>query len=318
MIAKLLGQFVVASLVMQMLPSDLSFFEYQVGEGGSDYILSSQLYLPTASERELPAYPVKKVMDSYGIVTTAESALVVDRDSGMMLLGKRPDELRSIGSVTKLMTAMVFLDQNPDLEKFVTLDPALDLVEGGRIYLAFYDPLQLEDVFAASIVGSDNTATESLMRFSGLSDEEFIEAMNQKAAELGMNATTFVDPTGINSYNMSTARDLVKLLAASESYPELQKYMITSHLTLYHESGRRIDIDNTNGVLKTFLNDGEYKILAGKTGYLPQAGYVLTTAIERAGHEVYVVVMGSESIEAREKEVQGLAAWVFKVFDWPS
>ncbi|MBU1126115.1 serine hydrolase [Patescibacteria group bacterium] len=318
MITKLLGQFVVATLVMQMLPSDVSFFEWQTGVGSENYILASEMIFPTAKERPETLYPVKKVIDSYGIVTTAESALVIDRDSGMMLLGKRPDDLRSIGSVTKLMTAIVFLDQNPDLTEMVELDPVLDLIEGGRIYLAFYDPIMLEDVFGASIVGSDNTATESLMRFSGLSSEEFVEKMNQKAAELGMASTSFIDPTGINSYNMSTARDLVKLLEASEAYPVLQKYMTTQRLAVHHESGRVIEIENTNGVLETFLNDGEYQVTAGKTGYLPQAGYVLATAVKRAENEIYVVVLGSESIAAREDEVKGLAAWVFKVFQWPS
>lgn len=317
MMSKLFGQFIVASLVAHMMPVDASVLEYRAGAVDERPAVSIDTAFPEAEERVVPAYPVKVDMNSYGIVTTAESAIVIDKASGMMLLGKRPDDVRSIGSVTKLMAAMVFLDQDPDLDQWVELDPALDLIEGGRVYLAFYDPIQLRDVLGASLVGSDNTATESLMRFSGLSSEEFIRLMNVKADELGMTSTTFVDPTGINSYNMSTARDLVKLLEVSETYPEIQEFTTTWRLQVEHASGRVIDIENTNTLLDTYLNQGEYQVTGGKTGYLPQAGYVLASSVKKGENEVVVVVLGSDSKDDRVNEVKGLAAWSYKVFQWP-
>ncbi|MDP2631906.1 MAG: serine hydrolase [Candidatus Uhrbacteria bacterium] len=324
MILKLVGQLVIATVFTQLIPADASYFEWQAGVAGEpiDFFETETLSaygvsLPVAGDRHPEDYPIKVDSDSYGIVTTAQSALVVDAESGMILLGKHPYQVRSIGSVTKLMSALVFLEADPDMNQIVTLDPTLDLIEGGRVYLAFYDGIELEDVLAASLVGSDNTATEALMRFSGLTREEFIARMNSKAEELGMKNSTFTDPTGIDSTNMSTAWDLVKLLRAAEDVATIQKFMTTSVITVQHLSGRSVTIENTNLLLESFLNTGEFDIAGGKTGYLPQAGYVLVSSIEKGSDKIYVIVMGSESKDTRVQEAKGLASWAFKVYKWP-
>lgn len=318
MILKIVGQLVLATLMTQMLPADASNFEFIAGVS-SDPTTLQLSHFPEAEDREIAVrnYPIKANVNSYGVVTSARSVIVEDAKSGMVMLGKHPDDVRSIGSVTKLMTALIFLDQNPDLSEFVELDPALDLIIGGRIYLAFYDGISLEDVLGASLVGSDNTATESLMRFSGLDNETFVLKMNEKARELGMSSTKFVDPTGINAENTSTARDLVKLLRAANKNQIVKDFMVTKKLVVNHLSGRAIAIENTNKVLDTFLNEGEFEVTGGKTGFLPQAGYVLATSVERGLNEVYVVVLGSDSKDSRVLESKGLAAWAFKTFTWP-
>lgn len=314
MIVRVLAQIVFAGSLLQFFPADLSSWQQPLATT-SDYSLSSlAATLPVTANRD--NHPVKTDTDSYGIVTSAKSAMVVDAQSGMVLLAKNPDQVRSIGSVTKLMTAVVFLETNPDLTKLVTLDADSDLVTGGRIYLAFNDQLSLEEVFAAAIVGSDNTAANSLARFSGLSPEEFVVRMNAKAQELGMKDSVFADPTGIDTYNLSTARDLVKLLASAAKFDLIQKYSTMSKLSVTQESGREVLIDNTDGLLDGFLNQAPYNIVAGKTGYLPQAGYLLTTVVEKSGHQIYVLVLGSDSKETRELEVKGLANWAFSTFKW--
>ncbi len=321
---KFISQFVLAALMTQLSPVDAAQFEWFAEEGAEadttfsqEEILRYATGLPESGLRMSVEYPVKVDEESFGIVTSARSHLVQDAQSGMTLVAKHPYEIRSIGSVTKLMTAMVFLDQNPDLASGVLLDPALDLVTGGRVYLAFYDELSLEDVLAASLVGSDNTATYSLMRFSGLEEEEFIDAMNRKAADLGMDASIFMDPTGIDAGNMSTATDIVKLLRASEGYDLIAHYTTQPLISVVQDSGRVITIENTNTLLEGILTEGENHILVGKTGFLPQAGYVLAAAVEHEGEKVYVVVMGSESKDSRADELKGLALWAFKTFTWP-
>ncbi len=314
MIAKVLAQIVFAGSMLQFFPADLSAWQRPLASASNYSLTSLAATLPTAPTRE--NYPVKVDADSYGIVTSAKSAMVVDAASGMVLLAKNPDQVRSIGSVTKLMTAVVFLETNPDLAQLVTLE-ADDLVTGGRIYLAFNDPLSLEEIFAAAMVGSDNSAANSLARFSGLTTDEFVARMNAKAQELGMSDSTFADPTGINTYNMSTARDLVKLLAEASKFEPIKKYSTMSKLSVTHESGREVLIDNTDGLLGGFLDQDPYDILAGKTGYLPQAGYLLTTALAKNGNEIYVLVLGADSKDGRELEVKGLANWAFQTFKWP-
>ena len=321
MILKVIGQILVAASLVQIFPTDASVFEYRVDEGELEQTVMSGMELEVAyaalPESDSRDYPVKIDLDSYGIVTTAWSALVVDDESGAVLFQKHPDALRSIGSVTKLMAALVFLEQNPDLSQTVTLDPDLDYVGGGRLYLGYFNGLLLQDVLAASLVGSDNTATQALVRFSGLANEEFVARMNEKAGELGMEQTEFYDVTGLDAYNMSTARELVTLLKIAEQNEIIAYYTQQPSITITQSSGRSVLIENTNTLLTTFMNEHPYSVAGGKTGYLPQAGYVLATTIENDGNKVHVIVMGAESKDARVSEAKGLAYWAFKTYQWP-
>ena len=319
---KILGQFLLAAAMTGFMPVDAAQLEWQAGvENGLEFgrlpVSQTQQLFDVEEPEEKGKYPKKVDVDSYGIVTSAQSAIVMDVESGMILLAERPDQVRSIGSVTKLMSALVFLETQPNLSSSVELDANLDIVYGGRIYLKFGADMLLEDVLAASLVGSDNSATQSLVRFSGMTEEEFIAEMNRKAEELGMTSTVFKDPTGIDPGNMSTARELITLLSAAERTPEIKKYMTSSEVTITQEGGIVVPIENTNKILGTYLNEGEYAVEAGKTGYLPQAGYVLATTISENDHAVHVIVLGTDSPDARIQEVKGLATWAFKTFSWP-
>lgn len=321
MLLKILGQLLVATTLVQIMPVDASVFEYKTGDGTYEQTAMSavemQAKLAVLPESDTRDYPVKINTDSFGIVTSAWSAMVIDDKSGAILFEKHPDALRSIGSVTKLMTALVFLEQNPNLDEIVTIDPELDYVGGGRIYLGYFNGVSLRDVLGASLVGSDNTATQALVRFSGLSQEDFIVRMNQKADELGMVQTEFYDVAGLNSSSMSTARELVRLLQEAEANETISYFMQRATYTITQASGRSVTIENTNGVLQTFMNESPYDVVGGKTGYLPQAGYVLITSIEHEGNTVHVVIMGAESKEARVMEAKGLAYWAFQTYQWP-
>ncbi|MFA6522463.1 MAG: serine hydrolase [Patescibacteria group bacterium] len=324
MILKALGSFIMAAGLWQLLPTDLSALEYRAGVGGEEaskisYVEfeNEQASLPRAGMRSMVNYPVKTDPGSFGVVTTARSVLIEDADSGMIMVAKHPYAIRSIGSVTKLMTALVFLETNPDLNASVTLTDA-DLIEGGRIYLRFEDPIVLHDLLQAGLIGSDNSAMESLVRLSGLSNEAFVIRMNSKAKELGMSNSVFVDPSGIDAGNTSTAYDLVALLRAAEQEPEIVEAMQTAKITVRQASGYSVDIENTNELLTSFVNEDPFSVRAGKTGYLPQAGYVLATAVAKNDHKIYVVVMGSDSKDTRVLESKGLISWAFKTFSWPT
>lgn len=314
---KAFGQLLIAGFFMQIFPVDAAYYEAVIND---TTVIAG---LPMAEQRivepvETVMYPKKIDPYSLGIVTTAESGLVLDDASDMMLYAEHPDQVRSIGSVTKLMTALVFLDQNPNLDAWVQLDASQDYIVGGRLYLLFDDPILLRDLFAVSLIGSDNAATHALMRLSGLTEEEFVDRMNQKAQEIGMTNSYFVDPTGIRAGNLSTARDLVQLLRASEEQELIRTLTTTSKKTVYHQNGTAVTVHNTNPLLDGYLNDEQYQIVAGKTGYLPQAGYVLAYTVKEGDHAIHVVVMGADSKTDREVEATGLAEWAFKTFEWPN
>lgn len=317
MIGKVLAQFLLSSLLLHALPTtSLSAFPTVDMDAWDRFAppLSAASVLPTSPDSV--SYPVKNDPSSYGVVLSAPSAIIVDAGSGMMLFGKDPDVVRPIGSITKLMTAIVFLETNPDLSQLVTLDATQDFVGGGRVYLAFQDPLSLRSVLGASLVGSDNTATQSLARFSGLTTEAFVQRMNEKAAALGMDRSSFSDPTGVDNDNMATARDVVRLLREAQTHPEIRDFTTRPSFTITQQSGTSVTIDNTDGLLTSSLNTTPYRIVAGKTGFLPQAGYGLSTMVEKDGHALFVLVLGASSKQAREIEVKSLAMWAYQVYTW--
>lgn len=320
MIREIIAKFILATLTSTLFPSDGSALEALATNKPIDTpIIGEQGKLFNYYEQQINSQaPVKTDDNSLGVITSAKSTIVVDDATGIVLFGERPYDVRSIGSVTKLMAAMVFLDTYPDLDKIVTLNSKTDLVVGGREYLAFGDGVALRDVLGASLVGSDNSTTQSLVRFAGMTNDDFIKKMNNKAQTLGLSKTYFTDPTGIQATNVSTAHEVVGLLRAARTYPDMVHFMQQPKISITQASGHVATIDTTNDALVVYsAPDSPYRIMAGKTGFLPEAGYVLASMVENNNHALDVVVMGAESKEARSKELRGLAEWTFGVFKWP-
>ncbi len=321
MISRVIAQMLLALTTLQIVPVDAANFEWNIGIPTTPAALSAPLFslmsaptLPQAGNRVLP--PKKTDLSSYGVVTDAKSAMVIDPASGAVLFAKNADDVRAIGSITKLMTALVFLDTRPDLSQWVTIVQE-DYVGGGRVYVHDNDGIRLEDVLGASIVGSDNTATQSLSRLSGMTSEEFIVAMNTKARSLGMTSSAFTEVTGLDSGNVSTARDLQILLAEAKKSEILSEFMTTKRLPIAHASGIAVVVESTDALFDSLLNAGDYRITGGKTGYIPEAGYCFITTISHDGDEVFVAVLGASSKEDRFADAKALAIWAFSTFTWP-
>lgn len=319
MLNELFASLILNRLSSALLPTDGAVLEsaavgqeYKSTTFGSDGGVFNA-YLQAVKEKA----PVKIDRESLGVVTTAKSTIVVDADTGVLLYGEKPYDVRAIGSVTKLMSAMVFLDTAPDLTKMVTLDPKTDAVGGGRQYVAFYEPVMLRDVLGATLVGSDNSAAQSLVRFSGMTEEQFVVKMNEKARELGLSKTYFTDPTGIEATNVSSALDLSRLLATAATYKDIVP-LSQSAVYAFSQSGNTVTVESTNEVLKSYQGASAFRVVTGKTGYLPESGYVLISTVESRGHRVHVVVMGADTKENRATELRALAEWTFRVYKWPN
>ncbi len=261
--------------------------------------------------------PVKADMTSAGVVTSAVSAIVVDRVSGAVLFEKNSETSRSIGSITKLMTAYVFLETKPDLSSPAFLI-AEDVRLGGAQHMRIDDPLTVRDLFLASLVGSDNTATAALVRLSGMPMGDFVARMNELAAEFGLWGTMFVDPAGLSVENRSIAPDVARLLDRVLENEEIRSATELQEVSIISGSGRTYRVESTNELLLGFLNKPPYKIVGGKTGFLPEAGYCFGAVVSREGAgEILVVVLGSESKYGRFQDAKALAAWAFKAYRWP-
>lgn len=238
-----------------------------------------------------------------GGVVWARNAVVLDPATNEILFEKDASTSVPIASLSKLMTTMVFLEQNPDLarEVEVTRD---ELTGGGHTQLRNHEMVTLGDLLHMSLMCSDNVATRVLARESGLSREDFLAAMNRKAVALGLARTRFVEPTGLDERNVSTATDCAKLLRAAASNPTIQEIMTTksyefrSHLRNYD---RAHTIANTDRLLH-----GDMDVRAGKTGFIVEAGYCFATWIHTQSRDLIAVVLGAPTAATRFADVQRL------------
>jgi D-alanyl-D-alanine endopeptidase (penicillin-binding protein 7) len=216
------------------------------------------------------------------------------------------------------MTAMVFLEGNPDLSARTMLEDA-DWREGGVQHLPIKDSVLVRDLLRASLIASDNTATAAIARLSGKDFQAFVVRMNQKAFDLGMHQATFADETGLSPDNRATVADVAILLHAAMAVPIIREITNQPVAEIRMGSGRYFRMETTDELLESYLNQSPYRIVGGKTGYLPTAGYCLGTVVSDAqGHELIVVALGSETKADRFDDVKDLAAWAFKVFTWES
>lgn len=265
-----------------------------------------------------PAGPQRIAGDSIGIQTTAKTVLVVDDASGIKLYAKNSaDIVAPIASITKLMTALVFLDHNPGWDTLVTISKD-DQRVGGIINLINGDIVSTRDLFNIMLVASSNEAAIALARSTGRQD--FVAAMNRKAAGLGLKQSQFVDPAGLSAGNMASAGDLVKLANAAFDQAEITSALtIPSYQFTVRNTKRRGQVASTDQLLGSFLNSGPYRILGAKTGHLNEAGYCLLLRVQPAGGpSITLVLLGADSQPDRWQEAKGLVDFVFTNYRWPN
>ncbi len=229
-------------------------------------------------------------------VVYSRNAIVLDPLSGEVLYAKDPSQSVSIASITKLMTAIVFLAQKPELNRVV--DVTFAEIDGGySTQLRHHERLSLGDLLHMSLMCSDNVATRVLVRESGLTLDDFISQMNRMAMILEMSGTHFTEITGLDVCNVSTASDIARLLLATSRVQLITD--ITSTLTYEFRSNTRYHhINNTDRLLYS-----QYQILAGKTGFNRSAKYCFATWLRTKGHDLIAVVLGAPTNATRFADI---------------
>jgi D-alanyl-D-alanine carboxypeptidase (penicillin-binding protein 5/6) len=238
---------------------------------------------------------------------TAQSALVIDYDSGSVLYQKNAQATHLPASTTKIMTALIALDSY-DLNQVLTV-PELDY-EGQDIKLQLGEQLTLENLLYALLVASANDAAETLAANYPGGRAAFIAAMNQKAQDLSLSNTHFVNPTGFDeSGQYTTPFELIKLAKELLSHPLLAQIVATQKTEVYNLDRTIVHpVTNVNQLL------GQVAGLKGvKTGWTSNAGECLTTYVERDGERIMTAVLGSED---RFGETKALINWVYNNFVW--
>ena len=167
-----------------------------------------------------------------------------------------------------------------------------------------------------SLVASDNGATMALAHSTGLSEAEFVKAMNEKANKLGLFNTSFSEPTGLSDKNVSTARDVARLAKEALSHEEIKNSTTKKEYNFVTKEGREKKISSTDYL----LYDGpstDVNLLGGKTGYTESAGYCFVGKFsDKRQDEVISVVLNSNSKNNRFDETKSLVDWIFTNFNW--
>lgn len=236
----------------------------------------------------------------------AAAAILFDPGTGQVLWEENAQDKRSIASITKVMTALVFLEDNPDLSQQITVQRG-DVFAASTTYLRANERIALDDVLHLTLIASDNAAARVLARVSHGGTAAFVERMNEKALELGLESTTFADPSGLNPDNISSAYDLSRLISFATADERLAPIMRMVEYRV-STSRRSFNIHSTNRLLL----GGDVDVLGGKTGFISKAGYCLATLLRlpQSNHQVAVVVLGAESNQNRFWETRHLFNWL--------
>ena len=235
----------------------------------------------------------------------AAAAIVFNPETGKVLWEENAQDQRSIASITKVMTALVFLEDDPDLSQEITIERS-DVYAASTTYLRANERVTLDNLLHLTLIASDNAAARALARVSHGGSASFVERMNEKAIELGLESTAFADPSGLNPANVSSAYDLSRLISFAAGNDRMAPIMRTAQYTV-KTSRRSVHINNTNRLVL----GGEVDVMGGKTGFITKAGYCLATLLRLPqGNQVAVVVLGANSNTGRFWETRHLANWL--------
>jgi len=248
---------------------------------------------------------------------TALSAIVINfspnKEKGDILFGKNTKQILPIASLSKIMTAIITLE-NFDLEEIIKVSKNSVLISGDKGGLITGEELKVKDLLYIMLMESSNDAAMALASDNPrLSYDEFLNLMNSKAKELGLKNTYFLDPIGLNSKNKSTVLEIADLTNHALSFPLLWEILKTPETTIYSIDNKFIhNLINTNELL------GKFSFLkGGKTGYTEEANGCMLTVSTIPGswgdNYLITVVLGSEE---REGDTEKLINWTKEAYIW--
>ena len=254
--------------------------------------------------------PMRKVsyneVDPDRLALYSASALVIDQVSGQSLLDKNSHEVVPIASISKLMTAMVVLDAKLDLHEVIAIgEEDVDGLKGTRSRLPVGTTMTRETAMLLALMSSENRAAHTLGRHYPGGMPAFVTAMNRKAQSLGMNSSRFEEPTGLSSNNVSTARDLARMVAAAARYPEIRTFSTTAEAKL-ELNGRISQFGNTNALVRS----DTWEIGLSKTGYISEAGRCLVMQARVADKPVVIVLLDSVGKMTRVGDANRIKRWM--------
>lgn len=257
-------------------------------------------------KRRAGIVPSSALGEAGELMLQSAAALVLDQSSGAVLFEKNANAQVPIASITKLMTAMVALDAKLGLQEMLTVgEEDVDTLKGTRSRLRVGTQLNREEMLRLALMSSENRAASALSRHYPGGREAFVAAMNRKAEELGLLDTHFEDPTGLTAANVSSARDLTKLVAAAHAYPLIREFSTTPDYQVTI-AGRPQAFHNTNSLVRS----DSWDIGLSKTGYISEAGKCLVMQAWFNNKPMIIVLLDSWGKLTRIGDANRIKRWI--------
>lgn len=276
---------------------------FGIGMVVSKIIQDSHITIPLSGGSSIELGLPESVKENQNEGVHIGSTLLFNTDTNTIMFQQNAFERRPLASITKLMTAMVALDYGIDWEAEATILPE-EYGVGGELLLHPGETVTMRDLFYASLLGSANNATTAYVRELGISQEEFIQEMNRKAISLNLEQTEFLDVTGLNPKNVSTAYEIATFAHhAFTNYPDISRATSAPEYSFAVKgTDREHTIRNTNKL----VTNGKIQVTGSKTGFLYEAGYCLVVQGAGAYKDRIAVVMNDVSEDAQFAEISRL------------
>ena len=236
----------------------------------------------------------------------SRSALVIEDETGKVLLEKNANAIVPIASLTKLMTAMVVLDAKQDMDAMINIHKEdVDVVKHSTSRVPVGARIKRSDVLQLALMSSDNRAAAALGRTYVGGNTAFVAAVKAKIAALGMTQTVIEEPTGLSPKNKSTASDMVRMARAAARYPEISR-ITTDARDIVSINGRGVEYHNTNRL----VGAKGWDIGLSKTGYTEEAGRCLIMRIKSAGKNATLVLLNARASSVRIIDARNIRRFI--------
>lgn len=247
-----------------------------------------------------------KHLESRPELLRSNVAYVVDQSNAKVLYAKNEDTSLPIASITKLMTALIVLEAKQDMDEMLEVTKEdVDTIKFTSSRLPVGSMLTRENMLHIALMSSENRAASALGRNYPGGLPAFVKTMNAKAKELGMTDTRYVEPTGLSRHNVSSARDLIKLVMAAHNYSLIRTYSTNTDYKV-DIGGPSLQYRNTNRL----ISNPEWEIGLQKTGYIAEAGRCLVMQALIQGRSIIMVFLGAPGRLSRTTDARSMRRWL--------
>lgn len=286
--------------------------------GSAKLISGAKTILPQLEDGDLNKLPQKNQNYQEPNVN-AHSAILLDEKSFYELYAKGAEQKVPIASTTKIMTALVVLEEYPDkLNEVVTVTSQMINVDGSDIQLQSGEKITVENLLKGLLIMSGNDTAYSLAAYFGGKDD-FVKLMNEKAVFLGLQNTQYKDSAGLDDEGYSTARDLAIVAAYAMRNQQFREIVRTPNVNITSADGEILhELKNSNRMLREEEQFYFPLAIGIKTGFTPAAGHCLVSAAEKDGHKIISVILNTNenTLTASAKESKKLLEWGFNNWTW--